>query len=100
LILSFAPDRSASHRQLFYITGGLLARDGGRGRLEMRETTDRKMVIAAIHEFHPRLPWFIYRNTQAVVHVAVMRMFGRHLRRMSAGATRHPPSDPSHAAAT
>jgi uncharacterized protein YbjT (DUF2867 family) len=98
LILSFAPDRSASDRQLFYITGGLLARDGGRGRLEMRETSDRKTVIAAIHEFRPRLPWFIYRNTQAVVHVVVMHMFGRHLLRVSRAA--RPSSDLARAAAT
>lgn len=82
LQLSFAPDRSGEDRQLFYITGGLLAADGGRGRLEMREAPDRKTVIAAIHDYRPRLPWSVYKNTQALVHLAVMYMFGRHLARL------------------
>ena len=80
-MLLFASDRSADDRQLFYVTGGALARvvDGTRPRLEFRSVLDGKFVLAAIHDFVPRLPWFIYVMTQALVHLLVMRRFGRHL---------------------
>jgi len=81
LELTFASDRSASDRQLFYVTGGLLAAPSARGRLEMRETPDREHLLTAIHDFAPRLPWFIYRWTQALVHRWVMNRFGAHLAR-------------------
>jgi uncharacterized protein YbjT (DUF2867 family) len=91
LELSFAPGRSGSDRQLFRITGGLLAARGGRGRLEMREAPDGRTVIAAIHDFEPALPWPIYRYTQALVHVGVMHAFGRHLGRAAAAPGDEPP---------
>jgi uncharacterized protein YbjT (DUF2867 family) len=84
LELSFAPGRSGSERQLFRITGGLLAASGGRGRLEMRVTPDGRTVLAAIHDFEPALPWPIYRHTQALVHLWVMHAFGLHLARVAA----------------
>lgn len=81
LILEYSPERSWSHRQLFYVRGGLLAQKTVRGRLEFREVLGGRAVIAAIHEFKPRLPWFIYRWTQAVFHLRVMNMFGSYLNR-------------------
>ena len=83
LVLLFAADRSTDDRQLFYVTGGLLARrvEGSRPRLEFRTVLGGKFVLAAIHDFVPRLPWFIYMMTQALVHLFVMRGFGRHLER-------------------
>ena len=36
-------------------------------------------VLAAIHDFVPRLPWYVYKYTQAQVHLFVMRGFARHL---------------------
>ena len=79
LELTFSAGRSAPDRQLFYITGGLLATQGGRGRLEFRETPDGRSVLSAIHDYRPRLPWLIYAASQAVFHLGVMRAFGRHL---------------------
>lgn len=79
LELSLAPDRSTPDRQLFYITGGLLAKPTDRGRLEFRETADHTSVLAAIHEYHPRLPWWLYENSQAVAHLWVMNAFAKHL---------------------
>lgn len=79
LELTFSAGRSAPDRQLFYITGGLLATQGGRGRLEFRETPDGHSVLSAIHDYRPRLPWLIYAASQAVFHLGVMRAFGRHL---------------------
>ena len=50
-------------------------------RLEFRLTPDRGHVIAAVQDFHPRLPWWLYVWTQAKLHAFVMWGFGRHLRR-------------------
>lgn len=79
LVLKFSNERSNKSRQLFYIAGGMLASYSGRGRLEFRETWDKKYILAGIHDFRPSIPWFIYRYTQAVLHAVVMTFFGRHL---------------------
>ena len=70
-------------RRAFYITGGVLARSPEPpGRLEFRIFPDEKFLIAAIHGYEPRLPWWVYSLTQARVHLFVMRCFGRHLKRV------------------
>ena len=82
LELRFEPARSMPDRQLFAIDGGLLVdrRGGGEpGRLEFREVLDRRFVLAAIHEYRPALPWPVYASSQALVHLWVMRRFGRRL---------------------
>ncbi len=87
LDLTFARERSAKDRQLFYITGGALVRPSKRGRLEFRVAPDGKHLITAIHEFVPRLPWTVYRLTQALVHRWIMWRFGRHLARCAPAET-------------
>ncbi len=84
LELTYAPDRSQPDRALFYVTGGLLydANAGSRARLEFRSVLDGRYLIAAIHDFAPRLPWGLYRLTQAVAHLFVMGRFGKHLSRL------------------
>lgn len=79
LVLEHSPERSGSDRQLFYVRGGLLARKTVRGRLEFREILGGEAVIAAIHDFQPRLPWYLYLWTQAFFHLWVMKRFGKHL---------------------
>ncbi len=80
LTLRFAADRSPKGRQLFFVTGGLLAGEGERsGRLEFRRVLDGKTVLAAVHDFSPRLPWYVYNSTQALVHLGVMWGFRQHL---------------------
>ena len=81
LKLELIESRSNKDRTLFYIIGGLLAKRTDYGWLEFRSVLDGKYVVAAIHEFVPRLPWFIYVNSQALIHLWVMRRFGRHLGR-------------------
>jgi len=93
LTLRFAADRSPKGRQLFYVTGGLLAGNGERsGRLEFRHVLDGEAVLAAIHDFSPRLPWALYNSTQAQVHLLVMRRFRRHLERLARQQGASPPS--------
>jgi uncharacterized protein YbjT (DUF2867 family) len=81
LKLELSSERSSPDRQLLYITGGLLAGNMRRGRLEFREVLNRRYIMAAIHEFRPALPWYIYRWSQAIVHLWVMKGFARHLKR-------------------
>ncbi|MBR06276.1 MAG: epimerase [Rickettsiales bacterium] len=82
LRLQYVRDRSDDKRQLFYIVGGLLAKRTDYGWLEFRSVLGGKYVVSAIHEFVPRLPWFVYVNTQAVLHLWVMKRFGKHLSRL------------------
>lgn len=79
LELTLSDDRSFPGRTLFYITSGLLAIAHPKGRLEFRETLDKKYIITAIHDFVPALPWFVYKFTQAIIHLWVMVSFGSHL---------------------
>jgi nucleoside-diphosphate-sugar epimerase len=81
LELTLIPDRSDDDRQLFYITGGWLVRRFDYGWLEFRGVLDNRYMISAIHEFVPTLPWFIYVNTQARLHLWVMNRFNAYLRR-------------------
>jgi hypothetical protein len=80
LALERSIERSTPDRQLLYIRGGILAAKTARGRLEFREVLNKKYVMSAIHDFVPKLPWFIYRFTQARVHLWVMKRFAHHLK--------------------
>lgn len=80
LVLEKSDERSSPDRQLLYVVGGLLSGKMDRGRLEFREVLDRKYVMAALHEFRPALPWYVYVWSQALVHLIVMRAFGEHLK--------------------
>jgi uncharacterized protein YbjT (DUF2867 family) len=76
-------DRSGPDRALFEVGGGELVQRGAEpaGRLEFRATPGGGSVIAAVHDFAPRLPWWLYVLTQAQAHRLVMRCFARHLAR-------------------
>ncbi|WPU64196.1 NAD-dependent epimerase/dehydratase family protein [Peredibacter starrii] len=80
LILERSHERSSSDRQLLYVVGGLLSGIQDRGRLEFREVLNRRYVMAALHEFRPALPWYIYRYSQAIVHLMVMHAFSEYLK--------------------
>ena len=81
LELEYSPARSSPDRQLFYVRGGLLCRRGHtQGRLELRETLGGTACLAAVHDFQPALPWFIYRWTQAEIHRWFMYRLGEQLR--------------------
>ncbi|WP_317192046.1 hypothetical protein [Cyclobacterium marinum] len=79
LQLSWVKDRSDKKRQLFYITGGYLVSRANYGWLEFREVLDGKYIISAIHEFVPKIPWLIYVNTQARLHLWVMNRYAKYL---------------------
>lgn len=79
LEMRLSEERSSPDRQLLYVTKGLLVSKKNRGRLEFRVVLHRRFVLAAIHDFRPALPWFIYKYTQAKLHLFVMNAFGCHL---------------------
>ncbi len=87
LVLDYSAPLSTPDRALYYITGGLLARvrpnEPVRGRLEFRVVLGGRHILAAIHDFEPRLPWLLYTLTQAKVHLLVMKAFSRHLQRVA-----------------
>ena len=70
-------------RYVLHVTGGLLAKaeTSGSPRLEFRTTPDGREAIAALQDFEPRLPWWIYSWTQAKIHSAVMSAYRRFLSR-------------------
>ena len=78
LILKFSKVRSSSDRALYYVTGGVLAKVHEKAVLNF-ETVDKKNLIIALHNFRPRLPWYLYAYTQAIFHVFVMKLFGRYM---------------------
>ena len=82
LELQLIEDRSTPSRQLFYITGGLLTKRKDLGWLEFRSILNNEYIITAIHEYVPRLPWIIYRLTQAKLHLYVMKKFEKELLRL------------------
>ena len=82
LQLEYVYERSDINRQLFYITGGFLTKRKDLGWLEFRSILGGAYIITAIHEFVPRLPWFIYRFTQAKSHSIVMKRFENYISEM------------------
>lgn len=85
LELTYGHDRSQlDDRQVFYITGGALARKVDvpihRPRLEFREVLNHTAILVAIHDYRPTLPAWLYAKTQALVHLTIIRRFAHYLR--------------------
>ncbi|MEM9895033.1 MAG: NAD(P)H-binding protein [Bacteroidota bacterium] len=83
LQLQYMPERSDENRRLFFITGGALSKRSDMGWLEFRSVLENSYIISAIHRFVPSLPWFVYKYTQAIMHLFVMNQFDRYLKRQS-----------------
>ncbi len=72
-------DQSTIER--FSITGGALQTPNSGGYLEFRWIPAEECGLSIVQDFVPRLPWFIYRFTQAVLHHIVMTAFARAVQR-------------------
>ena len=85
LELTFQPTRSSSNRAVYTISDGLLVRNGteDKGTFEFRLMLDSPVLLTAIHDFHPQLPWYLYTISQAKVHQIVMYRFAKYLRSLS-----------------
>ncbi len=79
LVFEHSSARSFSDRELYYIRSGLLVGKSTRARLEFRNIYQGLYKIIAIHDYIPSIPWFIYKYTQAIFHLLVMRSFGKFL---------------------
>ena len=79
LQLELIKNRSSRNRKLFYITGGVLTKRKNLGWLEFRSILNNNYIIIAIHEFIPKLPWLIYKNSQAKLHLYVMKKFEKEI---------------------
>lgn len=79
LIFESSKARSFPDRELFYIRSGLLVAESTRARLEFRNIYQGLYKIVAIHDYRPTLPWYLYKYTQALFHLFVMRSFGKYL---------------------
>ena len=79
LELKVIKSRSDDNRKLFYITGGWLVKRSSLGWLEFRSVLNNEYMIAGIHEYVPSLPWYIYKYTQAKLHLIVMKRFEKFL---------------------
>lgn len=82
LVLRYSAERSSVQRQLFYIEGGLLRsrNSPANARFEFREVLCGRNALAAIFDFVPSLPWWLYKRTQAQLHLFVMWAFKMHIR--------------------
>lgn len=85
LALTFKPEHSSLHRRMYFITGGVLLKPmiERKARLEFRDVLNGRFTIGAMHDYTPRLPWYFYISTQAMLHSFVMRAFQKHLEKMT-----------------
>jgi uncharacterized protein YbjT (DUF2867 family) len=84
LILTRSEERSDESREIYYITGGILSRKKHfNERIEFRWIESSSCFLIALLNFNPSLPWFIYKFSQAIVHLFIMNRFQSHLKRMS-----------------
>jgi uncharacterized protein YbjT (DUF2867 family) len=85
LTLQRLADESSPQRQVYGIAGGLLSRSDGRSRarFEFQTLLGERYTMAAIHDYAPALPWYLYLWTQAVAHLMVMRRYQRRLARLA-----------------
>jgi uncharacterized protein YbjT (DUF2867 family) len=85
LTLTRMVDESTPERQIYLISGGLLARSkgAGRARFEFQTLLDGRYTMTAIHDYAPALPWYLYLPTQAFAHLRVMRWYQRRLARLA-----------------
>jgi nucleoside-diphosphate-sugar epimerase len=66
----------------FSVSGGALAkRKNQNGVLEFRVISSQRCVLTCVLNFQPRLPWTIYRFTQALLHLWVVGRFRQALLR-------------------
>jgi uncharacterized protein YbjT (DUF2867 family) len=85
LALTYQPATSRPDRQVYAISGGMLAKLGspGRPRFEFQTLLDGRYTMTAIHDYAPALPWYLYSVTQAVAHLLVMRRYQGRLARLA-----------------
>lgn len=80
LLLKRVEEDGELNRIKFHIVGGLLSKTSDTGWLEFRSVANGEYVLSSINDFIPSLPWYLYKITQAPIHLYVMREFSKHLK--------------------
>lgn len=70
----------------YAVLGGLLARPGG----TFCFSSTPEHAVAALLDFRPALPHWLYRMSHGLAHEWTMRRFGRHLARLDAHVSERP----------
>jgi uncharacterized protein YbjT (DUF2867 family) len=85
LTLQRLEEESRPQRQVYAIVGGLLSRPEiqAQARFEFQTLLADRYTMAAIHDYAPALPWYLYLSTQAMAHLMVMRRYQRRLARLA-----------------
>lgn len=76
LILQKQSENAELDRIKFHIVGGLLSKTNHTGWLEFRKISGGDYTLASINDFVPALPWYVYKYSQALIHLKVMKDFG------------------------
>jgi len=76
--LLFDETMSDNNRVLFRVSGGMLVDQRSNGKFEFRILND-DVALIALHNFTPKLPWWIYRWSQAPFHARTMKRFGKYV---------------------
>ncbi len=79
LVLEHDKSVSSESYQIFFIRECLLSKGIGGGRLCFRNLLNTRYTMAEIHDFIPSLPWYIYKVTQALMHLFTMKKFNSYL---------------------
>jgi len=79
LLLEYSEEVSTENYQVFFIRKSLLSHGQGSGRLCFRNLLNSRYTMAEIHDFIPSLPWYIYKFTQAKMHLFTMKKFNSYL---------------------
>jgi uncharacterized protein YbjT (DUF2867 family) len=89
LEITKSTERSKKGRTLYYVTQGSLAKKSTlNGRFEFRWIECSQCALIALQDFRPALPWFIYKYTQAIVHLYIMNKFAKKLRKLSKNSSK------------
>ncbi|MBD7970161.1 NAD(P)H-binding protein [Paenibacillus gallinarum] len=85
LELTYDKTKSSPTYASYRISSGTLVnrQEVHNGRLEFLQLPNSRECIVAIHDYVPSLPWFIYKYTQAKLHLWVMKAFDLHLKQLS-----------------
>lgn len=65
---------------IFVVKGGVLAKKQQTGTFAFYCDEKTNLFTIALEYFQPRLPWFVYRRTQAIIHEIVMVKFLRFIK--------------------
>lgn len=84
ILLQFIIENSESAEiSRLQIKDGLLVSSKNHGYFEFRSVLNHPIALIAIHNYRPAIPWYLYKITQARLHLTVMRRFAKALKTLA-----------------